>query len=324
MKNKKVFDVRKLDTDAYARSLGLVVTPRLRFLQRASKITEQQKHNKTRGGTFEMLDNDKSINNSNVDGPKHTVTSSEDEDDQVLTFKRKILPSDDNIEDERTESETEVKVSSSKRHEKHLSKAFVAKKILNKQIQPNTKLYFSEDGEIIKDPSKERLSDPAEDDEGGINIETAIAVLRKEDEIDKKLYQQRIKAIRQEKRLKEESRKKKKVQDKINEDDDLPSDESSSVDLSFLPDPDKVYGKVSEDSKFDSETNDGNSCSGESDIGKTLPTKVSKKRKFKVEKTQIIKRRRADKSPTEDANIMDTGLSLRDDEELALRLLSSR
>lgn len=50
----------------------------------------------------------------------------------------------------------------------------------------------------------------------------------------------------------------------------------------------------------------------------------SKKRKFKVEKTQIIKRRRADKSPTEDANIMDTGLSLRDDEELALRLLSSR
>lgn len=78
-----------------------------------------------------------------------TINSSEDEDDQVLTFKRKIMPSDDNIEDERTESETEVKVSSSKRHEKHLSKAFVAKKILNKQIQPNTKLYFSEDGEVL-------------------------------------------------------------------------------------------------------------------------------------------------------------------------------
>lgn len=34
MKDKEVFDVHKLNIDAYARSLGLAITPRIRFLQR--------------------------------------------------------------------------------------------------------------------------------------------------------------------------------------------------------------------------------------------------------------------------------------------------
>ncbi|XP_075226669.1 putative ATP-dependent RNA helicase DDX10 [Lycorma delicatula] len=37
MKDKKVFDVHKLNTDSFARSLGLVVSPRIRFLQRLQK-----------------------------------------------------------------------------------------------------------------------------------------------------------------------------------------------------------------------------------------------------------------------------------------------
>ena len=38
LKNKHVFDVFKLDTDAFANSLGLAVPPRVRFLQRQLKI----------------------------------------------------------------------------------------------------------------------------------------------------------------------------------------------------------------------------------------------------------------------------------------------
>ncbi|XP_013792586.1 probable ATP-dependent RNA helicase DDX10, partial [Limulus polyphemus] len=37
MKDKKVFNIQCLDTDAYARSLGLAVTPRVRFLQKTLK-----------------------------------------------------------------------------------------------------------------------------------------------------------------------------------------------------------------------------------------------------------------------------------------------
>lgn len=37
MKNKKVFDINQLDTDKYAQSLGLVLIPKIRFLQKQEK-----------------------------------------------------------------------------------------------------------------------------------------------------------------------------------------------------------------------------------------------------------------------------------------------
>ena len=42
MKNKKVFDVEYINFDEFAKSFGLVVTPRVRFLQRLKKRKEQQ------------------------------------------------------------------------------------------------------------------------------------------------------------------------------------------------------------------------------------------------------------------------------------------
>lgn len=42
LKNKAVFDVFKLNTDEFAKSLGLAFPPRVRFLQRQLKMKQQQ------------------------------------------------------------------------------------------------------------------------------------------------------------------------------------------------------------------------------------------------------------------------------------------
>ncbi len=41
MRDKMVFDISKLDTDAFAASLGLAVPPRVRFLQKNNKARQQ-------------------------------------------------------------------------------------------------------------------------------------------------------------------------------------------------------------------------------------------------------------------------------------------
>lgn len=74
------------------------------------------------------------------------------------------------------------------------------------------------------------------DDKGGIDIEQAKQMLREEDVFDKQLFREKVKAKhREEKRKAKEEAKRAEMEDS--------SSDEASVDLSWLPDPDKVYGK---------------------------------------------------------------------------------
>ena len=42
MKNKAMFDISTINTDEFAQSLGLVLTPRIRFLQKHEKIQKEK------------------------------------------------------------------------------------------------------------------------------------------------------------------------------------------------------------------------------------------------------------------------------------------
>lgn len=83
------------------------------------------------------------------------------------------------------------------------------------------------------------------DDKGGIDIEQAKKMMREEDVYDKQLFREKVKAKhREEKRIAKEEAKKAEMED-------ASSSDEASVDLSWLPDPDKVYGKQEgEDSEF--------------------------------------------------------------------------
>ncbi|XP_058455793.1 probable ATP-dependent RNA helicase DDX10 [Malaya genurostris] len=189
MKDKTVFDVSKLDLERYAKSLGLLVTPRVRFL---SKI----------GGKSKNV-------NTNV---KVTLDENdEDDDDDLFTVKKQTVQ----------ELASLVNVPSSTEPKKKLTKV----KLLKKSMITNKKINFDDNGDVLEEEMRNDAYD----------IEKARAQLRLNDIDDKERY----KNLKKAKRI----AKKEKLKRKAEEDDEdrFGSDDENSVNLDWLPDPDKVY-----------------------------------------------------------------------------------
>ncbi|XP_038047368.1 probable ATP-dependent RNA helicase DDX10 [Patiria miniata] len=222
------------------------------------------------------------------------------------------------------------------------SKVAMAKKLRRMNIAVNTKKVFDEEGEVAKQwPPVQQTAVPGDDEtlEGGIDIEKAKVWMREEDQHDKQAFRERIRAKHKAERLKakEERRKlsrRKKAEDS-EDDEDVGAelglgDDYVPFDPDTLPDPDKY---ANEDSGADNE--------------EETPKKVSKKKKTKRKENaeETPKKRKAkldevrgDKSTTkkkrkmvgkgeglgerEEGASVDTGLTLQDDEELALHILS--
>lgn len=266
MKDKEVFNVHALNTDAYARSLGLAIPPRIRFLQRMEQ--KRQSSNKNTEGkekiiTNNRLDNDVKEENvsshSDDDDYMEKVKSQEtntdfafdnSDDDDILTIKRKNIDIDDDIPDIISKKDNE---GSNKK--KAITKAAVAKKILKKKIVPNKKTTFDEEGEEVLDPAKVKISELARKHENevdsGINIELAKQILREEDKFDKQRFREKVKEKHREEKRKLKAGRKKVDEDEASDEensvnDDVSESEYSEPDLSWLPDPDKIYGEKKE------------------------------------------------------------------------------
>ncbi|KAI5705266.1 hypothetical protein M8J75_013427 [Diaphorina citri] len=367
MKDKAVFQIDKLDFSIYARSLGLAIPPRIRFLQKHQKQinnnnnvknlgTKDSSENEDDSNDDEDSDNDSEADDSNnkdeeSDGSEeekegnelqdlsgesekkftyadrfrsvynfHGGSDNEDEDGEDDLFKVKRADHTlDNIPEV-----PELDLEDGKRAKKPLTKAAVAKKIMRKKIGAGKKTVFDTEGEAIANPHKERISEAAKqydaENEGGIDLAKARAVLREEDKlVDKKLFQAKIKAKHKEERLKakEENRLKSK---KKQESEDEGSEDSEGPDLSWLPDPDKIYDKTNEDDGSESEQEDQEDTGSESDSRKT-----SRKRKpSDLQSGKSRKKQRRQSSEEDQDKVINTGLSLEEDEELALQLLNHR
>lgn len=236
MKDKSVFDVKSLDTENFAHSLGLAVAPRIRFLQRS----EQRKRKENE--KLQFKDSDSSDNENTEEKPSLiskkklpiNVSDDDDDDDDVLTIKRK----NHDIE-ALSDSELLEPIRTSK-NKKPITKAAMVKKMIKKKIVPNKKIIFNEEGESVYD-SKSKQSELAREyeneDEGGINIDKAKLVLREEDRFDKQRFREKVKEKHRE--------EKRKLKEKLRQERDDFDEESDNEepDLSWLPDPDKVYGK---------------------------------------------------------------------------------
>ncbi|KAL4709714.1 hypothetical protein ACJJTC_005517 [Scirpophaga incertulas] len=272
MKNKDIFNVQLIDTDAYARSLGLIVPPRIRFLHKYNKnISPNQEKN-------EQDNVVKKITNSNNYDEGSEVTSAEEEESKVINnmpkprtekLTKKIPQFEfDNNDDSDIEDFLKVKKTNtvietpqtkefeqtSKKKAKPLTKAAVAKKILKKKIKVNTTVKFTEDGEVIADDKRDLKSELAKqlnnESVGGLDIEKAKEALQEEDKFDKIRFREKVKA-----KHKEQKRKlKNKTKEEDGEKDDFGSQsESDGPDLSWLPNPDKVYGKKESDEQSSSD-----------------------------------------------------------------------
>ncbi|XP_075155688.1 putative ATP-dependent RNA helicase DDX10 [Haematobia irritans] len=255
MKNKKVFNVMSLDFDAYAKSLGLIITPRVRFLDRFLKKQNQNKSDFHGDGSD--IDGSENIKNCNENLFKSTQSDSESDDEDFIKIKR--VDHDIKGSQHLGENDGDDGIANDlpppvlRKKEKLVTKAALAKKAIKKNLTVNEKVKFDEDGHEIADPRKQLQSELAKEYEskvntaGGINIEMAKQLLQEEDKFDKQRFRSLVK--QKHKKLKEKLKKRgdeeAKAASDSGEDDYGESDSDRSVDLSWLPDPSKIYGKNS-------------------------------------------------------------------------------
>ena len=318
MKNKQMFDVKSIDMDKFAESLGLAAAPRVRFLERMEKknnvkkfIEEEEPKVAEKKEVVKFNDD-----NDNSEDEMFSVKRVDHQIDAVLSSKE-IAGDDSGI---------------SKKDDKVITKAQAAKKLLKKKIG-NTKIVFDEEGDVVLDAAKQKQSKEGQeyedDDEerigGGINIDQAKEILKAEDRFDKAAERARIREKHKEdkRKLKEEKARRKASEkkdgsDEEDDDSDDEEEEGSEPDLSWLPDPDKLYADKTEE---DEENSDG---SGSDDETETVEVKEGKRALTVIKSVIPAKKSRQESSSDEDDNddILDTGLSLGEDEDLALKLLS--
>ena len=235
MKNKNIFNVHSINTEKFAESLGLAVAPRVRFLDKQKKILAEQK--KKKKGVSEEKE-EKVVEKKEEDEKiRFDADSDGESDDEIFTVKRK------NVQLEVDEEDAVVE-GASRNKNKTTNKVQLAKKMLKKNIIPNNKVVFDEEGDIVTDSAKMKVSEEGkvyeaeslEREGGGIDIERAKQVMKAEDKFDRETERRRLKEVRKEKKRKEKEARKRKHED----DDGEESDSGESVDLSWLPDPDKV------------------------------------------------------------------------------------
>ncbi|NXU42181.1 DDX10 helicase, partial [Drymodes brunneopygia] len=209
---------------------------------------------------------------------------------------------------------------------KKATKTQEAKKILKKKFKVNTKIVFTEDGELVQQWPPVQKSTLAqadeEDDASGINLDKAKEILREEDKFDKEEYRKKVKEKHREKRLKEKAARREARNKNAQAEEETVaflahSESEEEFDPSTLPDPDK-YKDSDEDR--DSESEDSYS---------ELEEKIGRrKRSYSNSATaeeMPPKRKKVQFSQEEDPCLpLDTGLSLAEDEELVLHLLNSR
>lgn len=334
MKDKEIFDVHALNTDAYAKSLGLAIPPRIRFLQRMQKKMSNNSNVKTEEKidqiSFKSADNseqedsgnnsDKSDIPDNKNNEKRIVKEKntaalqfdDSDDEDILTIKRKNIDVDDI-----PVTENEDKKTSNKK--KSVTKVALAKKILRKKIVPNKKTVFDDEGQELVDSAKMKMSELARQYENevdsGINIEMAKQILREEDQFDKQRFREKIKERHREEKRKLKITKKAETNDEEGGDtgDDYGSESEASEDpdLSWLPDPDKIYGKQQdkdEEVSSANESEEDEESEEESIVHRPFKRKLVTQEEYKgTKKKQKV------------SNIAD----LQADEELALQLLQN-
>lgn len=294
MRNKRLFNVFSLDLDAFAQSLGLAVTPRVPFLEKflwRQKLMQQQHQQQPNDSDpcptiLPKITKKQSFGGGGDGGVFNNDDDNDSDDEDFIKVKRR----DHDVEGEPVELDprdgpNEMKEEAlvvPKREKKLVTKASLAKKALKKNLQVNSKLKFDEEGESVADGRSQMKAlarkqrdddgDDDDDDDGGIDLVRSKALLTEEDQYDKQRFRELVKKrhkLQREKLRKKAEAAKGSSEDEEEADDDeaddhdagAASDSEHSVDLSWLPDPDKIYKKRS------NETGDAPASATESDAG---------------------------------------------------------
>lgn len=268
MKNKRVFNVLALDLDAYAQSLGLAVTPRVPFVEKLKWRLKQGTAPPAKttanfaAGSDDDDDDDELLENEEEDDFIKIKRRDHDVEGGAVDLAALDAPKQKKADDE-VDSEEEQEALVVPKREKLVTKAALAKKALKKNLQVNSKLKFDEDGQSVGDERNQMRALKKElaqkDDDGGINLMLSKALLNEEDQYDKQRFRELVKKRHRQQR--EKLRKKVEQQQSDDEGEEeagqeADSESEASVDLSWLPDPDKVYKKKKANEEEEEEDDD--------------------------------------------------------------------
>uniref|UniRef100_A0A3Q3KMZ2 ATP-dependent RNA helicase n=1 Tax=Monopterus albus TaxID=43700 RepID=A0A3Q3KMZ2_MONAL len=341
MKNKEVFDVFKLQIQEYAVSLGLAVAPRVRFLnkaqaQRAGRGRQREEEQSEEEEELKSFKSEES-GEGEESGDEHDAAQSrtlllgagennEDDDDDLkdldlLTVKTKdvfnLIGRQESVE----EPVEEPAKGSKKKMEKE-TRFREAKKVRKRNFQVNTKVIFNEEGAAVQlwPPVQQAVTgEPEEEEEAsGINMEKARERLKREDqEFDKEEYSRKVKAKHREKRLKERAARREASKQHGQKPDEEGEDEvvvylanhsDDEFDPCTLPDPDRLCTDEEEEDQIrSSKRKPGGESSDEEE-----------------EEQRTAGKRKKARQQDEEHTVLDTGLSLAEDEELVLHLLGGQ
>ncbi|KRY00701.1 putative ATP-dependent RNA helicase DDX10, partial [Trichinella pseudospiralis] len=241
-KNKEIFNMEKIDMEALAKSMGLFSVPRMRFLRNVNKKSQLADRSLSQGKqlSVDMLPGVPDVEND-------TQKLDSDEDSDFLKVKQhdvfNVMGQDDNFNVHNFEMSNAISKS-----KKLVTRASKVKKMNKKNIQLNQKIIFTEDDDNCKDELKE-VQHFEEAGSSESYIELAKKRLKQADEIDKKVHRERSRMIKRERLLKKKLKKAEKRHRQLpvshfgeeNGESDSASEAEQEPDLSWLPDPDKVY-----------------------------------------------------------------------------------
>lgn len=240
MKNKLIFNVKLLDFESYASSLGLEVSPRLRFFEKDKEIREKMKQNRLKNSSEDKKDEYESNDKLNDKDSKEQLKMVNEDD--FMKLKRK-LPSDEALDKEES-TEKQFNFVPKKRL-KPVTKQSLAKKLIKRGLAVNQVKKFNDEDD--------QESDDDFNNETEFNLEIAKKKLAKADEKDKKIY----KEMMRKKMLESKAKLKKK-----NEDDKTEEEMKQTEELiDELPNPDAVF----EDNNDASSSNKNSESSDEDD-----------------------------------------------------------
>lgn len=185
MKNKLIFNVKLLDFGTYASSLGLEVSPRIRFLEKDKDIREKMKQERLKNNDLEDKGDSNEEEEDNVEenneeqSVKNNFVADQDDSDDFMTLKRKI-PIDDESKDKEV-SKKEFNFVPKKKM-KPVTKQSLAKKLIKRKLVANSVKKFTQDNESEDEELDSKLAE--------FNLEEAKKKLAKRDEKDKKAYRE--------------------------------------------------------------------------------------------------------------------------------------
>ena len=229
MKNKLIFNVKLLDFESYASSLGLEVSPRLRFFEKDKNIREKMKETRLKSNELESNDELNNESDNKLDSElMNTAEKEADSEDDFMTLKRKLPYG------EKEESKDEITNKQfnfvSKKKLRPITKQSLARKLVKRGLAVNkVKKFTDEDDESDNELDANEIE---------FNLDNAKKKLAKADEKDKRVYREMKKM-----KLKESKSKLKQSDDKKTEEEIKQTEEL----IDELPDPDTIYNDEVED-----------------------------------------------------------------------------